>query len=156
MKKITILLALFFVSTCYIAAQADKILGFYLSEDKDAQIKIFKATNGKYYGKIVWLDDPLEDDGVGPNLDDKNPDESLQSRPVLGLRLLNGFNYDDDDKEWEDGTIYDPSSGKTYSCYMWFDEENKNKLNIKGFVMGMRFIGKSSAWTKESAERKME
>ncbi|MBL7112813.1 MAG: DUF2147 domain-containing protein [Bacteroidales bacterium] len=156
MKKITILLALFFVSTCYIAAQADKILGFYLSEESDAQIKIFKATNGKYYGKIVWLDDPLEDDGVGPNLDDKNPDESLRSTPVLGLRLLNGFSYDSEDNEWSDGTIYDPKSGKTYSCYMWFDEENPKKLNIKGFVMGMRFIGRSSVWTMESTERKME
>jgi uncharacterized protein (DUF2147 family) len=156
MKKLTILLSLFFVSTCYISAQADKILGYYLSEESDAQIKIFKATNGKYYGRIVWLDDPFEDDGVSQNLDDKNPDESLQSRPVLGLRLLNGFTYDADNKEWEDGTIYDPESGNTYDCYMWFDEEDSNKLNIKGFLMGMRFIGRRSAWTKESEERKME
>ena len=147
---------MFFISSFYISAQADKIVGFYFSEESDAQIKIFKATNGKYYGKIVWLDDPFEDDGVSPNLDDKNPDESLQSRPVLGLRLLNGFNYDAKDKEWADGTIYDPESGNTYDCYMWFDEDNPKKLNIKGFLMGMRFIGRSSVWTKESKQREME
>ena len=156
MKKLAILLSLIFVSSCYISAQADRIVGFFLSENSDAQIKIFKATNGKYYGQIVWLDDPLEDDGIGPNLDDKNPDKSLQSRPVLGLRILNGFTYDAEDKEWSDGTIYDPESGNTYDCYMWFEEENPNKLKIRGYLLGMRFLGRSSVWTKEATERKME
>jgi len=152
MKTLTLILSVFLLASFSLSAQADRIVGFWLSEDEDAQIKIFKATNGKYYGKIVWLDEPLEDDGVTPKVDDENPDVSLQDRPIMGLQLLNAFQYDSKDKEWEGGTIYDPDNGKTYSCYMWFDED-PNKLNIKGFVMGMRFVGRRTIWTKETKQR---
>lgn len=142
MKKLLFVLTLVFaVNTIF--AQADKVVGLWLTEDGDSKVKIFKATNGKYYGKIVWLEEPNEEDGT-PKIDDENPDESLQSRPILDLRILNSFVYDEDDNEWVDGKIYDPKEGKTYSCFMWFEED---KLNVKGFI-GFSFIGRTTVWTK--------
>jgi len=122
---------------------ADQILGKWLNEDKDAHVDVYKEA-GKYFGKIVWLKEPNEELTGLPKLDDENSDVSLQSRPVMGLVILQDFIYDGDG-EWEDGTIYDPKNGKTYSCYMEFDEEGI--LKIRGYI-GFSWIGRSSYWTR--------
>jgi len=119
----------------------DKVLGQWFNEEKDAKVEIYKQGD-KYFGKIVWLKTPNGEDG-NPKLDDKNPDENLKSRPIKGLVMLTDFVYDDG--EWEDGEIYDPKSGKTYSCYMEFEKEDV--LIIKGYI-GVKWIGKTTYWTK--------
>ncbi|NBU04628.1 MAG: DUF2147 domain-containing protein, partial [Bacteroidetes bacterium] len=107
---------------------------------------IFKATNGsfagKFYGKIVWLKEPLKNGK--PKVDDLNPNPAKRSVPLMNLQILKDFVYDADDKEWEDGTIYDPKNGKTYSCYMTLDG---TKLNVRGYV-GVSMIGRTSVWTR--------
>jgi len=125
---------------------ADDILGVWLNEDKDAHVEIYKD-GGKYFGKIVWLKTPIDEETGKPKLDDKNTDPKLQSRPVMGLLLLKDFVFDGDD-EWEDGEIYDPKSGKTYSCYMEFpDEDDKTNLKIRGYI-GISLLGRTTYWTK--------
>ncbi len=147
---LSILFSLFFASD--LAAQnADKILGYWLTQDGDSQVKIFKAENGKYYGDIRWLEEPNEDDGT-PKLDNENADPKLQKRTVLGLQILKGFEYDADDKEWVDGTIYDPKNGKTYKCYMWFDDGDNQTLHVKGFI-GFSLLGREVEWTREEKLR---
>ncbi len=133
-----------------VAQDANKIVGFWLTQEGDSQVKIFKATNGKYYGKIVWLDEPFEDDGT-PKIDDKNPDEKLQSRPIMDLLLLNSFEYDKKDDEWDNGTIYDPKSGNTYKSYIWF-EDDPDMLHVKGYI-GVSIIGRKVEWTREKEQR---
>jgi uncharacterized protein (DUF2147 family) len=151
MKKIIMLFApvLFLVSQ--VAAQADRIVGFWLTEKKDAQVQIVKSSNGKYNGTIIWLDKPYEDDG-SVKVDDKNPNPALQKRTIMGLTLLKNFVYESKNKEWQKGTIYDPDSGNTYDCYMWF-EADPNVLHIKGYILGMRFIGRKSTWFKSTDKR---
>jgi uncharacterized protein (DUF2147 family) len=61
-----------------------------------------------------------------------------------GLILLNNFVFDADDKVWEDGTIYDPKNGKTYSCNITLVDD---KLNVRGYV-GISMIGRTAIWTK--------
>ena len=121
---------------------ADDILGKWLNEDKDAHIEVYKEA-GKYFGKIVWLKEPIDEVTGKPKVDDENPDESLQNRPIIGLVILKDFVFDGDE-EWEDGTIYDPKNGKTYSCYMHLDEEGI--LKIRGYI-GVTWLGRSSYWT---------
>lgn len=152
MKKNILFLVAFLFLAFQAAAQADKVLGFWLTEEKDAQIQIVKSTDGKYNGTIVWLDEPFEDDG-SIKVDDENPDPKLQKRTIMGLPLLKNFVYDSNGKEWQDGTIYDPDSGNTYDCYMWF-EGDQNVLKIKGYILGMRFIGRKAEWYRENALRK--
>ncbi len=151
MKKLIFFLAFLFLASAFLFAQADKVVGFWLTEEGTSQVEIYKGTDGKYYGKITWLEEPNEDGK--PKIDDENPDPKLQKRPIMGLTLLQGFIYDKKDNEWADGTIYDPKSGKTYDCYMWFEEDD-SVLRIKGFVMGMRFIGRTSAWKRENDRNK--
>jgi uncharacterized protein (DUF2147 family) len=122
---------------------ADMVLGKWLNEDKDAHVEVYKDA-GKYFGKIVWLNEPNEPSTGKPKLDDENSDVTLQSRPLMGLIILKDFIYDGV-SEWEDGTIYDPKNGKTYDCYMAFDEEGI--LKIRGYI-GFSWIGRSSYWTR--------
>lgn len=151
MKKNIFFFVLFISVAFQAAAQADKILGFWLTEEKDAQVQIVKDANGKYDGTIIWLDEPFEDDG-SVKVDDENSDPKLQKRTIMGLPLLNDFVYDGKEKEWQEGKIYDPDSGNTYDCYMWF-EEDENVLKIKGFILGMRFIGRTSEWYRSTDKR---
>jgi len=124
---------------------AKDVLGKWLNEDKDAHIEIFMKGD-KFFGKLVWIKDPIDSETGKPKLDKHNPDPELQKRPSLGLELLTNFVFDDD--EWEDGEIYDPKTGKTYSCYMEFpDEDNLNRLKIRGYV-GVSLLGKTTYWTR--------
>jgi len=132
------------------AQTADDVLGYWLTQDGDSQVKIFKAKDGKYYGNIKWLNEPLREDG-SIKLDDENPVKEFQSRKILGLQLLKAFEFNTKKSEWNEGTIYDPKSGKTYSCFMWF-EDDMSVLHVKGFI-GFAIIGKEVEWTRENILR---
>jgi uncharacterized protein (DUF2147 family) len=145
-----------FAKPVHAQSKPDKIVGFYVTYDDEtgaekSQVQIFKDANGKYYGKIVWLKEPLKNGK--PKIDDKNPDAKLQKRAIMGLEILKGFKYDAANDEWNSGSIYNPSSGKTYDCYINF--ESPTKLKIRGFIgaswMG---LGKTAYWTKEATQRK--
>ena len=32
------------------------------------------------------------------------------------------------------GSILDPDNGKTYTCTIWLNETNKDKLNVRGYI----------------------
>ncbi|MBE0648395.1 MAG: DUF2147 domain-containing protein [Bacteroidales bacterium] len=122
--------------------QADDIVGTWLNEEGTAQVEVFKV-GSQYYGKIVWLETPNDSVTGLPRTDKENPDPALNSKPLLGLVNLKGFVFDGDD-EWEDGTIYDPKNGKTYSCKIEF--ENPQKLKIRGYI-GISLLGRTTYWT---------
>lgn len=137
-------MVLFALPQLHAQNKAEDVLGTFLNEDKDAHVEIYQE-NGKFYGKLVWLKFPIDDETNKPKLDKKNPEEALKSRPVWGLVILKDFVFDADDNEWNDGEIYDPKSGKTYSCYMEF--ENAETLKIRGYI-GFSFIGRTTLWTR--------
>jgi Delta7-sterol 5-desaturase len=124
--------------------KADDVTGIWQTHgEKPAKIQIYK--NGdRYYGKIIFLQFPLDNDK--PLLDKNNPDAGKQTRPILGLVILAGFRFDTD--EWNDGDIYDPEKGKTYSCTMTLKDENT--LKVRGYI-GISLIGRTEVWTR--AER---
>ncbi|RLD55649.1 MAG: DUF2147 domain-containing protein [Bacteroidetes bacterium] len=143
------------IGICNVSAQtANDVLGFWLTQDGDSQVKIFKAKDGKYYGNIKWLKNPFEEDG-SIKIDDENPNEKLRTRKILGLQLLKAFEFNTKKHEWEDGTIYDPKTGKTYSCFMWFENNDKKTLHVKGFI-GFSLLGKEVEWKREKEMRNME
>lgn len=156
-KAITLIaLALMVSFASEVKAQADRITGIYLAVDDEdnpnSQVKISKGSNGKYFGEIVWLKDPRNDDGT-EKVDDKNPDPKMHTRKIMGLRILNDFSYDKSYEEWSGGTIYSPKTGKTYKCYLKFEPDGR--LKVRGYIgsswMG---LGKTVYWTKEKELRK--
>lgn len=144
------MVSLFLAFTVF-GQDADKVKGYWLTAKKTSQVQIYLAKNGKYYGKICWLEEPNE--YGAPKKDKNNPDPALKEKGILDLLLLKGFEYNPSQKYWEKGTIYDPDNGKTYDCYMWFDGNNYDVLKIKGYVMGMKFIGRETEWIREPALR---
>jgi len=127
-----------------IAAQvkSDDIVGTWLTPGKEpAKILIYKSGE-KYFGKIVWLKYP-EENGK-PRLDNNNPDKARRNNQIIGLVILKGFQFDGVD-EWEDGKIYDPENGKTYSCYLSL--KDKTTLKVRGYV-GISWFGRTETWTK--------
>lgn len=137
------LLLLAFLTTAFTTSEnPDAVVGTWLNGTKKGHIQIYKQGN-KYFGKLAFLTEPNDAAGK-PKLDTKNPDAKLRSRALLNLNLMNDFVFDGD-KEWEDGKIYNPEDGKTYSCYMKLS--NPNTLMVRGYVM-IKAIGKSQTWTR--------
>jgi uncharacterized protein (DUF2147 family) len=123
-------------------AQKETVEGFWLNQEKEAKIEIYKAKDGKFYGKIVWLKEPNRDGK--PKTDINNPKKELRSQPIIGLLILKSF-VKDSDKEYEDGTIYDPKNGKSYSCDITV--KSNNELAIRGYV-GISLMGRTTTWTR--------
>ena len=137
-KKLFLLLFLFagIASTALAQTNSDAIIGEWINEKKDAKFQIFKQEN-KYYGKVIW--------GTGDQKKDtKNPDAKLRNRDLIGLVILNHFVFDGH-STWENGTIYDPREGKTYSCKITM--KNKDKINIRGFI-GLSLFGRTEIWSR--------
>ena len=118
----------------------DKIEHIWYNQEKTAKIQVYKARDNKFYGKIIWLKEPTKNGK--PKVDENNPDEKKQDQPILGLLILKGFSKDGDNA-YEDGTIYDPKNGKTYSCKIKY---KGNSLDVRGYV-GISLIGRTTTWT---------
>jgi len=139
-----IIFHLLFAAGLQAQLKPDDITGaWFIHGDKPAKILIYQA-NGKFNGKIVFLQFPTENGK--PKIDTKNPDKSKQGRPLLGLELLTGFVFNKD--EWNNGTIYDPESGKTYSCTISL--KDKNTLKVRGYI-GISLLGRTEIWTRTEA-----
>ena len=121
---------------------ADALLGQWVTAGGESRVEITKCDSVTYCGKIVWLRDPLKEGK--PVVDDKNPVDSLKSRPVLGLEILRNFTYDGD-HIWSGGKIYDPKSGNDYSAKMTLvDEKN---LDLRGYVV-IPLFGRTEHWVR--------
>jgi uncharacterized protein (DUF2147 family) len=142
------LLAMLFVLACapatLAADAAPSPLGTWATANDDSHVKIERC-GGALCGTIIWLKDPLGDDGK-PAVDSKNPDPHWRGRPLLGLPLLSGFEHSSDNPNlWENGKIYDPDDGRTYSCKLTMLDART--LDVRGYV-GFSILGKTQTWTR--------
>lgn len=143
MKKT--LLTLLFMLTCSLMtfAQVDKITGKWKTiDDEDGTAKsvihIFKATNGKYYGKIEHLF--------------KNPDKlcvecsgTNKDKPILGMMVVNELT--EKNGKLTGGTILDPNNGKVYRCTISFDAKTGN-LDVRGSLDRAGILGRTQTWIR--------
>lgn len=83
--------------------------------------------NGKVYGKVVAILNPEKRDGLCEKCSG-----SRKNKPVLGMQIIDGLTKDDD--EYSGGKILDPEKGKEYRCKIWLDEDNTDKLYVRGYV----------------------
>jgi uncharacterized protein (DUF2147 family) len=134
------LLALIRFDSTGLAADSKSPLGLW--ENEDATFQIFES-NGKLGAKIVALREPTTPEGK-QKTDIHNPDPAKRSTPIIGLIFMSGF-VRKSDSRWEGGTIYDPKSGNTYSCFMEF--EDPGKIKVRGFI-GLSLIGRTEYWSR--------
>ncbi len=139
-------LSSFFMFPFFAKAQfaADDIIGKWLTEKGDAVVQIFKTSEGKYAGKIIWLKEPLDEKGE-PKKDINNPKPELRSRPIMNLIFFAGFKFNG--SEWEQGIIYDAESGNTYKAKMSLSD--KNTLYLRGYI-GSPVFGRTTVWKRRN------
>lgn len=138
-----LLVATVLFSALVVADEGDQLIGVWEPSNKKVKVKIDKIA-GKYYGKIVWLSEPIDPATKKPKTDKNNPDESLRDVPLKGYRMLKDFVYAGNN-EWTDGTIYDPQNGSTYSCVIKLKDENT--LDIRGYI-GVKTFGRTDVWKR--------
>ena len=139
MKIITYLLSILIL--CYLSSRAsaqnqkpaDQITGLYWSPKKDAKIEIYKKGE-HYFGRSIWV--------ANPRKDNKNPNENLKTREVLGIELLTDFAFDEG--VYTSGRIYDPESGRTYDCKMTM---NGDDLKVRGYI-GISLFGRTEIFKR--------
>ncbi|MCC9136003.1 DUF2147 domain-containing protein [Pontibacter silvestris] len=141
MKKPLLLFFTLLLITASTWAQSLSPIGTWTNQDGKGKFEIYKCGD-KLCGRIASIKEPNLNGK--PKTDVNNPEAKLRSRPLVGLEFMKGFEYVDNNK-WDDGTIYDPESGKTYSCYMKMI--NKNKMEVKGYL-GISLIGRTQTWTR--------
>ena len=143
MKKTILAIALSISSISAFAQTNSDIVGEWYNAEKDAIITIYEDGE-TVSGKITWMLYPNDDKG-NPKTDPLNPDEKLKSRPRMGMVMMSGFTFIKD-KVWDDGELYDPKKGKTYSGMMTL--KDSNTIDLRGYI-GFSFIGRSSTWTRK-------
>jgi uncharacterized protein (DUF2147 family) len=125
----------------------DAIVGVWKTGEGNAMVKIYKNGN-KYQGRVVWLKEPNDPETGKPKLDKNNSDPAAKSKPVLGLINIWGF-VPKEENLWDEGNIYDPKNGNTYSSTMKLI--NANSLEVRGYI-GVSLIGRTDTWTRQVAK----
>jgi len=136
MKKFGLVLFLSLLISGAFAQEAQKLAGIWWNDTKTSKIEV-KEENGKFIGTVIYINPSKYVNGE-PEKDTENPDAKLRSRSRLGLQILSGLKYVASDRNWQNGSIYDPDNGKTYDCYAWF-EKDPNVLILKGYVAGIKW-----------------
>lgn len=125
------------------AEDGDRLIGVWEPSNGKARVKVEKIA-GKYYGKIVWLREPIDPQTKLPKVDKNNPDVNMRSVPLKGYRILKDFVYKGSN-EWSDGTIYDPENGSIYNCIIKM--KDANTLDIRGYI-GIQTFGRTDVWKR--------
>ena len=139
MKKLIFILL---VASTFIVQQVqtaeESILGYWLAPDS---IFAIKNCDGALCAEIVQI---FVAEGVDPKsiIDSNNIDPELQSRPLIGINILEGFNGEFDSKNTlKGGRIYNPRDGKSYKSKLRL-LDNGN-LRVEGCVL---FICDGDEW----------
>lgn len=101
-------------------------------------IEIYEQ-DGKYFGKIAKI--LTGNDGA---VCDKCSGKD-KGRPMLGLVIIKNLKADED--YWSGGTILDPQKGSEYKLSAWYENNNTDKL----FIRGKHWTGlyRTQTWMRE-------
>jgi uncharacterized protein (DUF2147 family) len=135
-----VLVASWFGATEVHATDPASPIGFW--KGQDATFEMFES-GGKLSARIVALSEPKTAEGK-EKTDIYNPDPKKRNHPIIGLVFISGFTKKSDTC-WENGTVYDPKSGKTYSCFM--ELQGPDKIKVRGYI-GTALMGRNYIWTR--------
>ena len=134
-----------FVLLCPFVAysQVNSIVGNWKTIDDETGeaksiVRIYKGTDGKYYGKIEKLfNNP---DGKCDKCKDENKD-----KPILGMVIITDMKEKGDNLEG--GRILDPAKGETYNATISYDKAT-GKLKLRGSLDRWGMLGRIQFWEK--------
>jgi uncharacterized protein (DUF2147 family) len=121
--------------------------GLWWAEGGAATVRVERCGNA-LCGRVEWLRSPFDENGCNLR-DERNPDAGLRARPVEGLEVLRGLEPSaTEENVWLGGSIYDPSSGHTYSCRATLDGD---RLRLRGYL-GVPLLGRTTTWLRVGSE----
>lgn len=136
MKKIYCSILFILLAVMSSAQKADDICGIYHSKDpfskEGSQCEIYKAANGTYEAKVVWVENPKKKD-------------------QLGLVFMTGLTYNAKEKEYQNGKLKYPGKSGTYKTYIRLTDDKKT-MKMRGYL-GVSLFGMTVDWTRESKLR---
>ncbi|MBO7587031.1 MAG: DUF2147 domain-containing protein [Bacteroidales bacterium] len=134
-KTLTILFIALFGYALH-AQNADDICGIYHSVDpfskEGSQCEIYKAADGTYEAKVVWVENP-------------------KKRDQLGLVFMTGLTYNAEENEYQNGKLKYPGKKGTYKTYIRLANNGKT-LKMRGYL-GVSLFGMTVDWTREAKLR---
>lgn len=142
MKKV-FLMAILSAMCIGLQAQVSQIVGDWTTIDDNTNearstVHIYKATDGKYYGRITSLIGRSQDEVCVPcEGEDHN-------KPVVGLIIIRQM--EEKDGELVNGRVLDPESGKTYYAKMYMKDGN---LVLRGSLDKRGFLGRNQTWVRK-------
>jgi uncharacterized protein (DUF2147 family) len=133
--------ALFGIALMAVAQAAMPVTGTWLSADGGTKVRVSDC-GGKLCGKVVWLNEPIDQSTGRPKTDKHNADTAKRTRPLLGVQVVQGMKPAGDNK-WS-GQIYNADDGKVYQANVTLVSENA--MRVQGCVLGV--LCKSQTWTR--------
>ncbi len=142
MKKIALLVILVLFALQSFGQSTTSILGKWKTIDDETGeaksiIEIYEK-EGEFFGKIDHIINPADRDKTCIYCEGTEKD-----LPLIGLNIIK--NLKEDDGEYSGGTIFDPEKGKKYKAKLWVDEDNKNLLNVRGYIA---FLFRTQQWVR--------
>ena len=136
MKKlsITVFVLLCQVAVLFSQTRAGDIVGLWLAHDpktnEKTQMEIFRAANGTYEAKVVWV-------------------ENKKFSYEVGTIPIKNLTFDSKNSDWRNGKV--TYEGSDYSMTVNFT--NDGRLRLRGFL-GVSLFGRTVYWTKDTELRK--
>jgi uncharacterized protein (DUF2147 family) len=121
----------------YLSAE-ERVIGYWETSESIVEIS---ECGDKLCGTIRSL---LVEEGTNPEsiLDSNNIDIKLQSRPLVGVNILEGFNNKlDSNNKLKGGMIYNPRDGKVYKSKIYLLDDGN--LRVEGCIF---FICDGEEW----------
>ena len=142
MKQFVFFLFLFCSFSAF--SQVSNMVGKWKTiDDKTGEAKsvvcIYKADNGKYYGRIEKI---FEDPDAKC---DKCKDEN-KGKPIVGLVIITDMKEKGD--KLEGGFVLDPENGEKYYATISYDK-GSGKLKLRGSLDKLGVLGRNQYWVKE-------
>jgi len=130
------------------AQDSASAVGFWVTQNKDGVVQIAPCDSG-LCGYLIGLR-PGQPPQDYPK-DVHNPDAARRGDSLCGMMLMGSLKpVDGQPSKWEDGWVYDPQSGSTYSVAIALD--GADKLKLRGYL-GVSLFGRTETWTREGENK---
>lgn len=117
------------------------VTGLWLVKKKDVvvEVKPCSKTSEKLCGRIAWLDPKAK-----LQVDELNPDVTLRTRPLCGIRVMWDMTPEADAPGTYTGKIYKANNGSTYDARIKRGADGN--LELRGYI-GVPLLGKDAVLT---------
>lgn len=120
------------------ALSAREIVGMWAEDDGQLTFEVHEAGE-TYEARIIHSGRVMEADGRTFKTDTLNPDPTLRSRSLKGTVILSGLKWNSETRRWEGASLYDGSSGRTYSAYVSLVDGH---MELRGYL-GVPLLGQT-------------